>query len=146
MTSQPRRGKGRGGDQFEGCLTPEADDAHLADPDADLAEQRSEVRLAYTLAELTVCFDDGAELVAMGKEHFDESWMARRAARNIVAEFAETARRLPLRYRDEHRDVRWRDAIGMRNRIVHAYEHTDHEVVWAVLADVFPSTRDALGI
>lgn len=39
--------------------------------------------------------DDAGVLVADGKELYDSNWMAKRAAKNIVTEFAGTANRLP---------------------------------------------------
>lgn len=35
-------------------------------------------------------------------------------------------------------EVPWRDAIGMRNRIVHAYFDVDLEIVWQTLTEDFP--------
>lgn|GEM_PF-404993 len=105
-----------------------------------------EDRLAVTLREVGVCLHDGEELVAMGKDRFDGDWVVRRAARNVVTELAETATRLPDRFKEQHPDIPWRAIAGMRNRVVHAYEHADPEIVWNVLANDFPVIRSQLGI
>lgn len=47
------------------------------------------------LGSLRRCMDDAGVLVADGKELYDSNWMAKRAAKNIVTEFAGTANRLP---------------------------------------------------
>lgn len=35
-------------------------------------------------------------------------------------------------------DILWRDVIGMRNRVVHAYFDVDLEIVWQTIVDDFP--------
>jgi uncharacterized protein with HEPN domain len=35
-------------------------------------------------------------------------------------------------------EIPWRDVIGMRNRIVHAYFDVDLEIVWQTVIDDFP--------
>ena len=35
-------------------------------------------------------------------------------------------------------DIPWRDVIGMRNRIVHAYFDVDLEIVWKTVIEDFP--------
>jgi uncharacterized protein with HEPN domain len=109
-------------------------------------EEKREERLAATLAQLSVCLNDASELVAMGRQRFDEEWLTRRAARNIVTEFAEASGRLPERFTRQHPDVPWRAINGMRNRVVHVYENTDPEIVWNVLAGEFPDIGRQLNL
>ncbi len=90
--------------------------------------------------------NDGEVIVELGKQRFDDDWIVQRAARNVVTEFAETANRLPARFRKEHPGVPWQLIFGMRNRVVHVYEHTDPEIVWGVLDTEFPAVRSELGL
>jgi uncharacterized protein with HEPN domain len=101
--------------------------------------------LALALAQLDVCLRDGARLVRMGRQHFDDDWLTRRAAKNIVTEFAETANRLPEAFKRRHPQVPWRAVNGMRNRIVHVYATADPDIIWNVLAREFPVLGDQLG-
>ncbi len=118
------------------------------DPDVDLSdpEDRRSKRLGETLEEVRLCLDDAERLVSLGKQDFDDGWMARRAAKNIVTEFAETTNRLPESFKRAHPDVPWRKIAGMRNRIVHVYENSDPEIVWNVLATDLPRIRSLLAM
>lgn len=84
--------------------------------------------------------------MALGKRRFDDDWLVRRAAKNIVTELAETTTRLPIRLQDDHPDVPWRAIAGMGTRVVHAYQGTDHEIVWAVLEEELPKLRLSLDL
>lgn len=109
-------------------------------------DRKRQNRLAQTVAEATTCLDDARQLVALGKHRFDDDRLVRRAAKNIVTEFAETTIRLPVQFREDHRDVPWRAIGGMRNRVVHVYENTDPEIIWAVLEDEMPKIRLSLDL
>jgi uncharacterized protein with HEPN domain len=115
-------------------------DVELTDP-----ESKREIREAETLGEIGICLRDAETLVAMGKRRFDDDWLLWRAAKNIVTEFAETASRLPDRFKAQHPEVPWRAIGGMRNRVVHVYENTDRDTVWNVLASELPAIRRHLG-
>lgn len=109
------------------------------------AEDRREERLTETLAELTTCLDDGARIVDLGRDRFDSDWLVRRAARNLIGELAETVTRLPERIRELHPQIEWQAIGGMRNRIIHAYQHTDHDVVWETLVGDLPTLWVVVG-
>ena len=42
----------------------------------------------------------------------------------------EAASRLSAETRESHPDVPWREVVGMRNRLVHAYFDIDLRIVW----------------
>jgi uncharacterized protein with HEPN domain/predicted nucleotidyltransferase len=137
---QPRRGRGPGGGLFVPIEHPEADIV-LSDDDADY---KREARLERTLAETGACFRDAAEIVARGKDSFFSDHILQRAAKNIIAELAETIERLPRRVRDERPDIPWQDIRGMRNFTVHQYRDVDSGTVWRTLADDFPKLQTSL--
>lgn len=105
-----------------------------------------DLRLAETLTQIRVCLDDADQLVLLGKQRFDDDWVVRRAAKNLVTEFAETANRLPEAFKAERPDIPWRAISGMRNRIVHVYENSDPETIWAVLQVELPKIRTSLDL
>lgn len=127
------------GDHRTGLVRAAGDEPDGASdgPDSD--------RLALVLGQLDVCLQDGARLVRMGRQHFDDDWLTRRAAKNIVTELAETANRLPEAFKRRHPQVPWRAITGMRNRIVHVYETADPDIVWHVLARELPILAERLG-
>jgi uncharacterized protein with HEPN domain len=42
----------------------------------------------------------------------------------------EAARRVTESFRQQHADLPWHEMIGMRNRIVHAYDEINWQIVW----------------
>ena len=50
----------------------------------------------------------------------------------------EAATHVPAEVRDTHSEVRWREIMGTRNRIVHAYLGIDDDVVWDIVRTDIP--------
>ena len=50
----------------------------------------------------------------------------------------EASRRLSQSFRDSHPDIPWHEIISMRNRVTHAYDEIDWEVVWSASVDDIP--------
>jgi len=46
----------------------------------------------------------------------------------------EAAKHVPEAPRDRHSEVPWREMAGMRDILVHAYDHVDLDEVWRVAA------------
>jgi len=56
----------------------------------------------------------------------------------------EAASRISKRTQREFSEIPWKDIIGMRNRLIHAYFDIDHDVVWNTVRDYLPSFRKQL--
>ena len=52
---------------------------------------------------------------------------------HLVQLVGEAARRVSAATREANPHIRWLDAVGMRSRIVHAYDAVDFNVVWETL-------------
>ena len=50
----------------------------------------------------------------------------------------EAATHVPAEVRAAHAGIRWREIIGTRNRIVHAYLGIDDDVVWDIVRSDIP--------
>lgn len=144
MNGQPRRGRGPGGGRFLPTARPEATEIELTD--VDEAEQKAEQRLARTLEELLVLFEEAAELAARGRTYFENEWGAKRIAKNIITELQETLSRLPISYQHRHPGVEWSLVRRMRNRVVHEYQDADDEIVWRVIVVSIPQMKESLGL
>lgn len=60
----------------------------------------------------------------------------------VVREFeiiGEAAGRISKKTQKQFPKIPWKDTIGMRNRLIHAYFHIDHDVVWRTIRDYLPS-------
>lgn len=50
----------------------------------------------------------------------------------------EAANRVSAGTRSSHPDLPWRTAVGMRNRLIHAYFDIDHDVLWDTVTHDLP--------
>ena len=53
----------------------------------------------------------------------------------------EAAKRLSPAFRDLHPHIPWREIAGLRDRLIHAYDRVDLEMVWAALEGRIPELR-----
>ena len=56
----------------------------------------------------------------------------------------EASSKLTMSFRKKHREIEWRKIIGMRNRIIHAYDTVDFEIVWDVVREDLPALKKKL--
>lgn len=56
----------------------------------------------------------------------------------------EAAKRVPADVQREAPDVDWRGMAGMRDFIVHSYDHVSPGLVWQTIEERFPIEGDAL--
>ena len=50
----------------------------------------------------------------------------------------EAAGRVSEEFREAHRDLRWHQVIGLRNRLIHGYGVIDNDIVWEVIQTGLP--------
>lgn len=144
MSRTPKNVEGPGEEPFVRRRNPETV-LDLSSKEQRDYEKR-ERNLDFVLSQLTVLFDDAEKLASLGQEHFQSDWVARRAAKNIVAEIGEAVGRLPGSYTMKFPSINWALPVGTRNRIVHDYENVDPSIIWTVLSDDVPSMRAILGL
>jgi uncharacterized protein with HEPN domain len=51
----------------------------------------------------------------------------------------EAASQITAETRLRHPSLPWREMIGMRNRLIHAYFDVDHQAVWLVVKEHLPA-------
>ena len=67
------------------------------------------------------------------KENFLKEEMRLDAVVRNLEIIGEAASRLSPSFREKHGEIEWKKIIGMRNRIIHAYDYVDYEIVWDVI-------------
>ena len=56
----------------------------------------------------------------------------------------EATKRLPDGLRQAYPDIPWRGMAGMRDRIIHAYDTVDFEIVWDVVKKDIPHIKSQI--
>ncbi|MBI4419405.1 MAG: DUF86 domain-containing protein [Gemmatimonadetes bacterium] len=70
---------------------------------------------------------------------FDADEVRQLALLHLIQLLGEAASRTSAAFRDAHPELPWAQMVGMRNRIVHGYDHLDPDIVWRVaMEDVEP--------
>ncbi len=53
----------------------------------------------------------------------------------------EATKRLPMSLRDRYPDIPWKAMAGIRDRIIHAYDRIDYDIIWNAVRHEFPQIR-----
>lgn len=56
----------------------------------------------------------------------------------------EAAGRVSEKTKKRFSDLPWKELIGMRNRLIHAYFEVDHDIVWITIREYLPSFQKQL--
>lgn len=67
-----------------------------------------------------------------GYEKFVENSIYQNAILTPITQIGELVKRLPDDFRNEHKEIPWRNIAGMRDIVVHNYETIDKVILWNV--------------
>lgn len=86
---------------------------------------------------------DAARLIrqfidGIGKEAFDVDLMRQSAVIRQFEIMGEAAKRLSNEFRESHPNIPLRQMAGMRDILIHAYNHVDIDITWNAAAMVVP--------
>jgi len=80
--------------------------------------------------------------------HTFETWAADAmrldATLRKLSLIGEAATKVPAAIRDQAPDIPWRQIVGARNRLMHAYPSTDLSAIWSIVSINVPVLRPAL--
>ena len=72
------------------------------------------------------------------RDDLDNDQMLSLALVRLIEIIGEAANNISLSCQNNYTQIPWREMIGMRNRIVHAYFEVDLDVVWQVIINDLP--------
>lgn len=78
------------------------------------------------------------------REDLNQDEMFRFALTRAVEILGEAANKVSLQGRAEADHLPWRQMVGMRNRVVHAYFDIDPDVLWATVTQDLPQLLPSL--
>ena len=56
----------------------------------------------------------------------------------------EAANKISEKTKKQFPSFPWKELIGMRNRLIHAYFDVDHDIIWKTIREYLPLFRDEL--
>ena len=83
-------------------------------------------------------------LGTMDRTQFASDKKARSAVLHQLVVLGEATKRLSAEFRDRNPNIPWREMAGMRDRLIHAYDRVDLDMVWVALKKRLPVLRDFL--
>ena len=74
----------------------------------------------------------------MDQGAFDKDLKTQSAVIRQLEIIGEATKRLSEEFRGQHPEIRWRQIAGMRDILIHAYDHVDVNEVWHVTQTSIP--------
>jgi uncharacterized protein with HEPN domain len=94
--------------------------------------------LGELLADLDEAIDASRELIACGKDRWEDERPLRLAGEAVIGRIGDVASKLPDQLLAETSEVPWDDIRGMRIVVDHVYHAVDYNIVWETLRDDMP--------
>lgn len=69
------------------------------------------------------------------REALERDEVRQLALLHLTQVLGEAASRTTAGFRDAHPELPWAQMVGMRNRIVHGYDHVDPDIMWRVATE-----------
>ena len=88
--------------------------------------------LVYTGHMLDTARKAKSKVLGKTRAEFDQDENLRMALAHLIQTLGEAARRVSPAFQQSHREIPWKQIVGMRHKVVHDYLHVDYDIVWAV--------------
>lgn len=90
---------------------------------------------------------EAIELAARRKRRdLETNRLLMHALTRLVEIVGEAADQVPTDIQKTHGTIPWRDAIGMRHRLIHGYDEVDLDILWATVKEDLPALAKQLDI
>ena len=98
--------------------------------------------LHYILEECSVIEQTKVSGLTFEKMMSDE--IVKRAIVKSLENIGEAGSKIPVEVRVEWKEIKWKDVIGMRQRLAHDYWGIDYDIVWNVVQTKMPELKTAI--
>jgi uncharacterized protein with HEPN domain len=85
-----------------------------------------------------------AILVARGKDNFSQEIVFKLSVERLIISIGEACNKMSSEFQAANPQIPWRDIVGMRNLLIHAYERIDSDQVWAAASKDIPDLVKSL--
>ena len=75
----------------------------------------------------------------VNKTQFNSSALIQSAVIRQIEIIGEATKRLSEKFRAKHSEIPWKKIAGMRDILIHAYDHVDIDEVWIAAETALPS-------
>lgn len=96
------------------------------DPRVTLCQMRDHAREAMDLA------------LGKTRKDLDEERVLNLALVRLLEIIGEAANRVPATDRERYARVPWEQIIGLRHRLIHAYDRVDFDILWQIVTRDLP--------
>lgn len=77
----------------------------------------------------------------MTKEDFIGDLKTVYATRKAIEIIGEAAKKIPVSFKNRHKEIPWKEIAGMRDVLVHEYFGVDLDVVWKTVQQDIPALK-----
>lgn len=77
-------------------------------------------------------------------EEFEDDEKTILALTRAVEIVGEAAKHIPIPLREQYSDVSWKQLVGMRDRLAHAYFSIDLDILWNAAQYVLPTFKPTI--
>lgn len=78
-------------------------------------------------------------IVSEGQGKFHSNKVSQLALERLIISIGEACSKLTLDFQYAHSEIPWRDIIGMRNLLIHAYHRIEISQVWKAETEDIPT-------
>ena len=80
----------------------------------------------------------------MEEEDYLDSELVQSAVERKLEILGEAARRVSIKFQSQNTEIDWRNAIGLRNMIIHRYDQVEQERIWDIIQEILPELKSQL--
>lgn len=66
------------------------------------------------------------------------------ALTRLLEVLGEAANRVPAEIRTKYPNLPWKQIVGLRHRLIHAYDQVDLEILWEIISEDLPPLSEQL--